>query len=61
MMSNRDLAEMDAGLMDPEGRQLTQVGKVLGIVSGIMLLFGLLMFAFQLVILVMVAVGSQMG
>ena len=33
LMGNGDLRAMDAGTMDPEGRGLTQVGKILGIVS----------------------------
>ena len=51
VMSNRDLAEMDAGLMDPEGRALTQVGKVCGIVSAIFLCLWAVMFVFQMLIL----------
>lgn len=30
---NADLAEMDAGLMDPRGRSATQTGRVLGIIG----------------------------
>lgn len=33
IMGNGDLREMDAGLMDPSGRGLTQAGKILGMVS----------------------------
>ena len=33
LIGNGDLRAMDAGTMDPEGRGLTQVGKILGIVS----------------------------
>lgn len=32
-LGNADLAEMDAGLMDPRGRSTTQTGRVLGIVG----------------------------
>ncbi len=47
IMGNADLKEMDGGTMDPEGRQLTQVGKILGIITvvlvGIGLVLGILM------------------
>ncbi len=33
VMGNGDIAEMDAGRMDPSGRGLTLAGKILGIVS----------------------------
>jgi hypothetical protein len=33
VMGNKDLAEMDAGVMDDSGRGLTQAGRVIGIVS----------------------------
>jgi DNA-directed RNA polymerase subunit RPC12/RpoP len=32
VMGNTDLAEMDAGRMDPEGRSMTQAGKIIGMV-----------------------------
>ena len=41
IMGNQDLAKMDAGLMDPEGRQLTNVGKILGIVATVLIVLGI--------------------
>jgi len=32
-MGSQDLAEIDAGRMDPEGRQMTQIGMILGMVA----------------------------
>ncbi|MFN3149653.1 DUF4190 domain-containing protein [Bremerella sp.] len=32
-MGSQDLAEIDAGRMDPEGRQMTQIGMILGMVG----------------------------
>ncbi|WDI45023.1 hypothetical protein [Bremerella sp. P1] len=32
-MGSQDLAEIDAGRMDPEGRQMTQIGMILGIIG----------------------------
>lgn len=40
MMANTDLREMDAGRMDPEGRGLTQAGKICGIISVILAIIG---------------------
>jgi hypothetical protein len=36
IMGNNDLKEMRAGTMDPEGQQLTNIGKILGMVSCIL-------------------------
>jgi hypothetical protein len=33
LMGGKDLKEMDAGRMDPEGRGLTQAGRILGIIN----------------------------
>ena len=40
MWGNEDLRKMDAGRMDPEGRSLAQIGKILGMVSVILNLVG---------------------
>lgn len=40
IMGNNDLKAMEAGQMDPEGRQLTQVGKILGMVATILIIVG---------------------
>jgi predicted Zn finger-like uncharacterized protein len=37
-MANNDLKEMDAGRMDPEGRQNTQIGKICGIIATVELI-----------------------
>ena len=42
IMGKQDLAEMDAGVMDPEGRQLTNIGKILGIIALVFMLLGIL-------------------
>ena len=38
VMGNNDLAAMRAGRMDPSGEGLTQAGRILGIISSIMLI-----------------------
>ena len=42
VMGNSDLAEMRAGRMDPEGEGLTQAGRILGMVSKIIVLVAVL-------------------
>jgi hypothetical protein len=42
IMGNSDLAEMRAGRMDPEGEGLTQAGRILGMVSTIIVLVTIL-------------------
>lgn len=41
---NQDLAEMDAGIMDPAGRSTTQVGRVLGMVTVGFMVLGVLFY-----------------
>ncbi len=43
-MGSNDLREMDAGRMDPSGRSNTNAGRILGIVSVILPLAGLLFY-----------------
>jgi hypothetical protein len=45
MMGKGDMKEINAGRMDPEGRSLTQVGYILGIV-------GMVIFCLQLLFIV---------
>ena len=40
-MGKDDLREMDLGLMDPSGRDLTNAGRILGIVATVILIFQL--------------------
>ncbi len=44
VMGNKDLREMDQGLMDPAGRGLTQAGRICGMVSVILAILGTLIF-----------------
>jgi hypothetical protein len=50
IMGNNDLREMDAGLMDPEGRSNTSAGRICGMIATIMmaviLIFILIAFLF---------------
>ena len=40
VMGNADLQEMRAGTMDPEGEQLTNIGRILGIVGTVLIVIG---------------------
>jgi predicted Zn finger-like uncharacterized protein len=42
ILGNIDLKAMDAGRMDPEGRQMTQIGKILGIIATVFMVLGFL-------------------
>lgn len=44
IMGKGDLAEMDAGVMDPSGRSMTNAGKICGLIATILL--GLSLIAF---------------
>lgn len=49
IMGKTDLADIQAGIMDPEGESLTTAGKILGIIGtvllGVSVVLGLLIFA----------------
>lgn len=44
VMGGGDLKKMDAGVMDPEGRGLTQAGRICGIISVVLTLLGLIIY-----------------
>ena len=48
IMGNGDLKKMDAGVIDPEGRQLTNIGRILGIVSLVLTALGCVVWALML-------------
>jgi len=57
MMGKNDMREINAGRMDPEGRSLTQVGYILGIVG--MVLFCLqIIFVVAYILLIVVFVAN---
>ena len=62
VMANADLREMDAGRMDPEGRSLTEAGKICGIIAVAMAVIGVLGFiVWLLFVAVFVAAGAASG
>ena len=58
VMGKSDLAEMDAGRMDPEGRSLTKAGQILGIIGTLLFALGLL-FALVVIIIVLVSPATH--
>ena len=40
-MGNNDMKEIEAGIMDPSGRGLTQAGMIIGIVGTVILVLSL--------------------
>jgi hypothetical protein len=42
VMGNRDLAEIDAGRMDPSGRDQTNIGRILGIIGSVLMILAVI-------------------
>ncbi len=61
VLGNNDLKAMDAGQMDPEGRQLTQVGKILGMVATILMIVGFCFFVAYMVFIFAVIGAAGAG
>lgn len=49
-MGHTDIKEMDAGMMDPSGRGITNAGKICGIISSVLSVITLIVFAILLVV-----------
>jgi len=58
IMGSGDLKEIRAGRMDPEGEQLTNIGKILGMISCILSLFGM---AIWCLIVIIAGIGGAAG
>jgi hypothetical protein len=50
LMGGRDLKEMDAGTMDPTGRNLTNVGRILGMIGTLLFLIGVVVVVILMVL-----------
>ncbi|MBX3386787.1 MAG: hypothetical protein KF768_09465 [Phycisphaeraceae bacterium] len=64
VMAKADLAEMDAGIMDPAGRSNTQAGKICSIISIILAAIGIVLAIIYFVVVVLilgVAAASSSG
>lgn len=58
VMGKSDLQEMDAGIMDPSGRGLTQAGKICGMISVILVIVG---FGIWLLMALFIGAGAAMS
>ena len=54
VMGKNDLEEIDAGIMDPSGRGLTQAGKICGMISCILALVGIALW----LLIVVIGIGA---
>lgn len=59
IMGNNDLREMDMGYMDPSGRDQTNIGRILGIISTVLAVIAILA-AGAFLLMLLVAGGMQM-
>lgn len=50
VMGNEDLREMDAGWMDPSGRDMTNAGRILGMIATAMLIIPAIFIVLMLVL-----------
>ena len=58
ILGNNDLQEMNAGTMDPEGRGLTNAGKICGIVACALMALSLLAGVGFLLLMILGAVAG---
>ena len=50
VMGNADLKEMAAGTMDPSGKDMTNIGRILGIIATVLLILGIVGFVLLMVL-----------
>ena len=63
VMGNGDLRKMSAGVMDPQGRSMTEAGKVCGMISTILAILSLVGVVLYLIVifgLLGVAAGASL-
>ena len=58
VMGSTDLKAMDAGTMDPEGRSITQAGKIIGMIATILYIIGLFFGLLMLVLAIALPVAA---
>lgn len=57
VMGNNDLREMAAGRMDPSGRDLTNAGRICGMIAGIFAIVGVAITVVVFLIWLLVVIG----
>jgi len=50
MMGSEDIRKIDAGRMDPAGRDLTQAGRIIGIIVSVLMIIGVAIFALAMIV-----------
>lgn len=50
VMGNKDLKEMNGGLMDPSGQGMTNAGRICGIIATALLVLGIVVFVILTVV-----------
>jgi len=61
LMGNGDMRAMDSGAMDPEGRSLTQAGKICGMITTILSLLAIVVFVILMALGVLAGVANSQG
>ncbi len=61
LMGRDDLRKMDHGLMDPEGRGLTQAGMICGIIGTILLVLPVIAIMVWLLLMVILAIVAAIA
>ena len=59
VMGSGDLKKMDAGLMDPEGRGITQAGKIIGMVATILAIVGIALWFLLVFLAIAVPIAAN--
>ncbi len=58
VMGNKELAGIDAGRRAPENRGTAQAGRILGIISTVLLIIGVVFFVIMGIVILIAAAGS---
>lgn len=59
VMGSGDLKKMDAGTMDPEGRGITQAGKIIGMVATILAIVGIVLWFLLVFLAIAVPIAAN--
>jgi len=59
VMGHSDLKEINAGAMDPAGRGMTQAGKILGMISVILMVLGIIVVVLLMMLGVLAGVAGK--
>lgn len=59
VMGNNDVREMDQGYMDPSGRDLTTVGRILGIIGTVIMILQFILVFIYFCFIALVAISAH--